>query len=186
MIHYTLYSLYVQVSLVPSAPPPHTMEAAGTLEDIESTCVSSFRLRDHDRAAQLLPALQQPTAVRTSYTFIKSFTKLCTNVSLLHLAALHGWMDIVASLVSMSDCDIQCRDDKEYTPLHYAAYGGSLPVVKYLITEQHCDPNSRGEWGRTPLHCACNEGYMDIIKYLITEYGCDPHCLVMLGHNHVL
>ena len=174
MIHYTLYSLCVQVSLVPSAPPPHTMEAAGTLEDIESTCVSSFRLGDHDRAAQLLPALQQPTAVRTSYTFIKSFTKLCTNVSLLHLAALHGWMDIVASLVSMSDCDIQSCDDKEYTPLHYAAYGGSLPVVKYLITEQHCDPNSRGEWCRTPLHYACNKGHMDIIEYLITEHGCDP------------
>ena len=152
------------------------MEAVGTLEDIESTCISSFVLGDHDRAAQLLPSLQQPAAVRTSYTFTftESEFKLCTNVSLLHLAALHGWMDIVANLVSMSDCDIQCCDNWEVTPLHYAAYGGSLSVVKYLITEQHSDPNRRGELGRVPLHYACDKGHMDIIKYLITEQGCDP------------
>ena len=100
---------------------------ATALEDIESTsCVSSFVLGHHGTAAQLLPSLQQhAAAVRTSYTFTDSkfvFTKQCTNVSLL-LAALHDWMDIVGNLVSMSDCDIQCRDDKEYTPLHYAAYG---------------------------------------------------------------
>ena len=163
------YSLCVQVS-------SYYMEAVGTLEDIESTCISSFVLGDHDRAAQLLPSLQQPAAVRTSYTFTftESEFKLCTNVSLLHLAALHGWMDIVANLVSMSDCDIQCCDNWEVTPLHYAAYGGSLSVVKYLITEQHSDPNRRGELGRVPLHYACDKGHMDIIKYLITEQGCDP------------
>ena len=140
----------VQVSLVPSAPP-HTMAATATVLEhiIESTCVSSFVLGDHDTAARLLPSLQQPTAaVRTSYTFTDSkfgFTKQCTNVSLLHLAALHGWMDIVGNLVSMSDCDIQCRDGKEYTPLHYAAYGGSLPVVKYFITEATLRPK---QWRR--------------------------------------
>ena len=161
------YSLCVQVS-------SYYMEAVGTLEDIESTCISSFVLGDHHRAAQLLPSLQQPAAVRTSYTFTENKFQLRTNVSLLHLAALHGWMNIVANLVSMSDCDIQCCDNREITPLHYAAHGGSLPVVKYLVTEQHCDPNCRGELGRVPLHYACDKGHMDIIKYLITEQGCDP------------
>ena len=164
------------VSLISSSSD--TMAAGtGTLEDTESECIRSFILADHDKATQLLPSLHQPAAVRTSYTFTKSkfpFNKLCENVSLLHLAALHGWMDIVTNLVNMYDSDCEYRDNKKYTPLHYAALGGSLPVVKYLITEQHCDPNSRGEWGRTPLHCACNNGHMDIIKYLITEQDCDP------------
>ena len=152
--------------------------AAGTatLEDTESECIRSFILADHDKATQLLPSLHQPAAVRTSYTFplIDASTKLCENVSLLHLAALHGWMDAVTNLVNMYESDCECLDNREYAPLHYAALGGSLPVVKYLITEQHCDPNSRGEWGRTPLHFASGKGDMDIIKYLITEQDCDP------------
>ena len=152
--------------------------AAGTatLEDTESECIRSFILADHGKATQLLSSLHQPAAVRTSYTFtlVDASTKLCENVSLLHLAALHGWMDVVTNLVNMYESDFECRDNREITPLHYAALGGSLPVVKYLITEQHCDPNSRGECGRTPLHCACDRGHMDIIKYLITEHDCDP------------
>ena len=163
------------VSLVSSSSD--TMAAGtATLEDTESECIRSFILADHDKATQLLPSLHQPAAVRTSYTFtlVDDTTNLCENVSLLHLAALHGWMDIVTNLVNMYESDTQCRDDKKNTPLHYAALGGSLPVVKYLITEQHCDPNSRGEYGRAPLHCACDNGHMDIIKYLITEQDCDP------------
>ena len=163
------------VSLVSSSSD--TMAAGtATLEDTESECIRSFILADHDKATQLLPSLHQPAAVRTSYTFtlVDDTTNLCENVSLLHLAALHGWMDIVTNLVNMYESDTQCRDDKKNTPLHYAALGGSLPVVKYLITEQHCDPNSRGEYGRAPLHCACDNGHMDIIKYLITEQNCDP------------
>ena len=122
-----------------------------------------------------LPSLQKPAAaVRTSFTFNKNTsTKLCKNVSLLHLAALHGWMDIVANLASMSDCKIQCRDDKKQTPLHYAACGGSLPVVDYLISEQHCDPNSREEKGSTAFSYACEEGHMNIVQYL-SGHGGDP------------
>ena len=148
----------------------------GTLEDTESECIRSFILADHDKATQLLPSLHQPAAVRTSYTFtfIDASTKLCTNVSLLHLAALHGWMDIVTNLVNLYENDCECRDNREIAPLHYAAYGGSLPVVKYLITEQNCDPNSRGDLGTTPLHSGCLNGHMDLIKYLITEQNCDP------------
>ena len=152
--------------------------AAGTatLEDTESECIRSFILADHDKATQLLPSLHQPAAVRTSYTFtlVEDTTKLCENVSLLHLASLHGWMDIVTNLLKLYESDCECRDNQKIAPLHYAAYGGSLPVVNYLITEEHCDPNSRGEKGRTPLHYASDGGHMGTIKYLITEQDCDP------------
>ena len=164
------------VSLVSSSSD--TMAAGtGTLEDTESECIRSFILADHDKATQLLPSLHQPAAVRTSYTFTLSnfpFNKLCMIVSLLHLAALHGWKDVVTNLVNMYNCNCECRDNHGAAPLHYAAYSGSLPVVKYLITEQHCDPNSRGELCRTLLHYACNGGHMGTIMYLITEHSCDP------------
>ena len=94
-------------------------------------CKQAFKQGDHDEALWLLPSLQQPAAVQTDHQWpgIK-----CTNVSLLHLAALHGWMDIVASLVCEYNCSSQCCDSSGHTPLHYAAVGGSLPVIQYLIT----------------------------------------------------
>ena len=152
------------------------MEATTAGADTESECIRSFKLADHDKATQLLPSLHQPAAVRTSYTFTLSdaSTKIHGNVSLLHLAALHGWMDVVTNLVNMYKCNCDYCDDRKQTPLHYAAYSGSLPVAKYLITQQRCDPNSRGEYGRTPLHYACNKGHMNLIKYLIIEQDCDP------------
>ena len=151
-----------------------------TLNEInELSCLSPFVLGDHDKALQLLPSLRQPAAIRTLCVCcnIDSDRKLCTDVSLLHLAAFHGWMEIVNSLVSMYDCNTQCRDSWKQTPLHYAAYGGSLPVVEYFISRQHCDPNSRGEQGRTPLHYASDRGHIDLIQYLITKAGCHPGIL---------
>ena len=95
---------------------------------------------DHDEASRLLPSVQQPAAVRIDHHSVDMHGLEFTNVSLLHLAALHGWMDIVASLVCEYNCSSQCCDSRGQTLLHSAAVGGSLPVVQYLITEQHCDP----------------------------------------------
>ena len=147
------------------------MEVDTQKEINELTCLNFFVLGDHEKVLQLLPSLRQPAAIRTLCICcnIDSDRKLCTDVSLLHLAASHGWMDIVISLVSMYDCNTQCRDSWKQTPLHYAAYGGSLPVVEYFISRQHCDPNSKGENGRTPLHYASDRGHIDVIQYLISE-----------------
>ena len=108
------------------------------LEQHRLMCVEAFKQGDYDEALQLLPSLQQPATIRTNHLLVPAYE--CTDVSLLHLAALHGWMDIVASLVCEYNCSSQCCDSRGHTPLHYAAVGGSLPVVQYLITEQHCDP----------------------------------------------
>ena len=162
-----------QISLLTSV---NTMEVDTLNEITDLTCLSPFVLGHHEKASQLLPSLRQPAVIQTLCVCctINPSRKLCTDVSLLHLAAFHGWMEIVISLVSKYDCNTQCRDSWKQTPLHYAAYGGSLPVVQYLINEQHCDPNSRGEEGSTPLHYANYNGHMDIVEYLITKVGCDP------------
>ena len=107
---------------------------------IGEACKLAFKQGEHDEALRLLPSLQQPAAVRTDHCLVNEHGLVLTNVLLLHLAALHGWMDIVASLVCEYNCSSQCCDSRGHTPLHYAAVGGSLPVVQYLITEQHCDP----------------------------------------------
>ena len=138
-------------------------------------CELAFKQGEHDEALWLLHSLQQPASVRTNCYLIDVPGLDCTNVSLLHLAALHGWRDIVASLVCEYNCSSQCCDSGGHTPLHYAAVGGSLPVVQYLITEQHCDPMQCNNDGNLPLHIACLSGRVDVVRYLIAKQKCDPN-----------
>ena len=67
------------------------------------------------------------------------------------------------------NCDVECRNKNENTPLHRAALGGRLDIVQYLISERGCDPMSRGLHGRTPLHHACETGRLDVVKYLVED-----------------
>ena len=136
----------------------------------------AFKEEDHDTALQFLPSLRQPANVRTSYNIVPHIPNLANadDVSLLHLAAFNGWIDIVTTLLDKYSCNSQCCDSKGQTPLHYAAYGGSRLVVKYLISEQHCDPmHGNKHNGGNSLHCACLGGHLDLTKYLVTEHGCD-------------
>ena len=61
-------------------------------------------------------------------------------VSLLHLAAHHGWMDIVINLITKYKYEINYKYYSERTSLHYAAINNQLEVVRYLINEQNGDP----------------------------------------------
>ena len=71
---------------------------------------------------------------------------------MLHLAAVHGWMDVIINLVTKYKCDTNCKDSRGHTPLHYAVSNNHLEVVRYFINEQHCDPMTRDDKGNTPLH----------------------------------
>ena len=139
----------------------------------DEACKLSFKQGVHDEALRLLPSLQQPAAVQTDHYIVPTYE--CTNVTLLHLAALHGWMDIVASLVCEYNCSSQCCDSRGHTPLHYAAVGGSLSVVQYLITEQNCDPMQCSNSGNLPLHIACLSGHIDVVRFLIAEHKYDSN-----------
>ena len=94
--------------------------------------------------------------------------------SLLHLAAAHGWMNVVIDLITKYKYDPNCKNYRKRTPLHYASTAGQLEVVRYFINEQHCDPMTKDRWDRTPLYCACQDGQLNIVQYLINEQHCDP------------
>ncbi|CAI8036383.1 Ankyrin-1, partial [Geodia barretti] len=91
----------------------------------------------------------------------------------LHLAALHGHLQIVKYLVVNGYRVIECENNYKHTPLHRAAKGGNLEVVKYLIEEKKCNPMRLCDWGRTPLHYACeNENAsIDLVQYLMNLEG---------------
>ena len=99
-----------------------------------------------------------------------------SRLSMLHLAASHGWMDIIIDLITKYKCDTNCKESRGRTPLHYAVISNHLEVVKYFINEQHCDPMTRNNDGDTPLHYACRYGHLNIGQYLISEAQCNPSC----------
>ena len=95
---------------------------------------------------------------------------------MLHLAAHHGWMDIIIDQITKYKCDTNCKDSHGRTPLHYAVINDHLEVVRYFINEQHCDPMTRDNDGNTPLHYACRNDRLKIAQYLISEAHCNPSC----------
>ena len=147
-------------------------------KQLEDKCSEAFKQGNKRDAERLLPQIRQPATVRTGgYSVIVNGITIYIDIesSLLHLAAAHGWMDVVIDLITKYKFDANSRTvDYGDTPLHYAS-AGHLEVVKYFINEQHCDPMTRNGWDRaTPLHYACRYGYLKIAQYLINKQHCDP------------
>ena len=147
-----------------------------TQKQLESECLEAFKQGNKRDAERLLPQIRQPDTVRTGGSVIVNGITIIINSrsSLLHLAAAHGWMDVVIDLITKYKCDANCKNYLERTPLHYASEAGHLEVVRYFINEQHCDPMTKDRWDQTLLHYACEYGHLNIAQYLINEQHCDP------------
>ena len=138
-------------------------------------CALAFKRGSYGEGVRLMRRLEHPEHVAIVFRLLTNIMPRSmkpATVSLLHLAAYHGWLDIVMNV--KLKVLYECKDSVGRTPLHYAAVGGSLPVVQYLITVGHCNPATLGLNNSTLLHYACVGGHMNIINYLITELQCDP------------
>ena len=138
-------------------------------------CIRAFTEGNPVEAEQLLSCIPQSGVKFVTTTFKFSGTMIAL-VSLLHLAAYRGWKNVVTALVSVYNCDANCKDEEGHIPLHYAAYNGRLEVVKYFLKETNCIASCENNNGVTPLHFACSNGHRDIARYLIREENCDPSC----------
>lgn len=83
----------------------------------------------------------------------------------LHLAAAHGWDDIVELLLE-HHADISLRSDGGWTALHNACELGSQKIVGILIAAGS-DINAKLLNGMTPLHLAAQGGHLDVVKCLL-------------------
>ena len=142
----------------------------------------SFERGDKQDAVKLLPQVAQPADIRiardrNAVVRINSAGKIvvASGSSLVHLAAIHGWVDVIRDLTTEYKCDANCKNLKERTPLYCATATGQLEVVKYLIKEHHSDPFAKDCEDGTPLHFACQScDSLGVVKYLITEQRCNP------------
>ena len=146
-------------------------------QEIETNCVEeAFKEGNKQDAERLLLQIKEPADITTTTSSISDVWN-ASQVSLLHLAAQNGWMDIIIDLITKYKCDTNCKDSNERTPLHYAVSNDQLEVVRYLINEQHCDLTTRDIRTTTIsipgvmnasqvslLHLAAHHGWMDIIR----------------------
>ena len=146
-------------------------------KDCIEDCIYAFLRGNKLMAEQLLPRIPL-SAVCTFTTKFKlpNFIRMCSMVTLLHLAAYWGWGDVVTALLVSVYYAAKTKDDGGRTPSHYAAHGGHLEVVKYFITDLQCDPMEKDNDDRTPLHFACRQGHLNVARYLIREKHCNPSC----------
>ena len=81
---------------------------------------------------------------------------------LIHLAAQHGWTDVVELLVTTYHCNPNCIDTGGFTSLHWACVRNHLHTVKLLTTQYCLDPlqvteQTCMEEGYTPLDFSSGE-----------------------------
>ncbi|XP_032087211.1 ankyrin repeat domain-containing protein 27 isoform X3 [Thamnophis elegans] len=88
-----------------------------------------------------------------------------TGLTPLHVAALHGHVDLVALLLKHG-ANVEAKDVNQAGPLHFACQNGHFQVVKYLI-ECSVKQHKKDIYGNTPLMYACLNGYQEIAAILL-------------------
>ena len=159
----------------------------------------AFKNGDYKRASELLQNVRDFKNRDLLWVYPQNYTHINYNkysVTLLHLAAYHGWLDICEQLIteykynphvqngfgSLTNLSIETKfDHPPPPPLFYATMRGHYGVVKYLINKCNCDPLQHSIEGETPLYLACLAGHYDIVTYLLLKCHCDPY--VVLSYN---
>lgn len=92
--------------------------------------------------------------------------------TLLHCAARHGRLDILAYLVEAWSMDIEAANRDYKRPLHEAASMGHRDCVDYLLDRGAAvDSLKKADW--TPLMMACTRKNLEVIQVLV-EHGANP------------
>ena len=155
--------------------------------DKEIAC--AFTNGDYERASELLKEVRDSENIGLLWFYPENHKHIDCNmysVTLLHLAAYHGWLDICHQLVT----EYKYNPHVQYSfgsltyistqtyfysrlppppPLFYATLSGHYEVVKYLINKCNCDPHRQSIEGETPLYLACLGEHYEIVQHLVNK-----------------
>lgn len=85
----------------------------------------------------------------------------------LHLAAMLGYSDIAARLISRAKPN--AKTDAERTPLHLAARYGHTETVEVLLRQPGIDLTLTNAYGQTALHLAAYHGHAGVLRHLTSR-----------------
>jgi len=83
----------------------------------------------------------------------------------LHVAALHGRVDLVPLLLKHG-ASVGARNVNQAVPLHLACQKGHFQVVRCLL-DSNAKPNKKDISGNTPLIYACSNGHHEVAALLL-------------------
>lgn len=105
------------------------------------------------------------------------------NKTPLMIAAIHGHIDCVRSLVGRTTANINCKDRKGKTALQYACDNQVVDIFKFLVEEGDGDIKIQCERdGSTMLMQACDVGCRGIVEILLQQDKA-PDLLDMTDHQ---
>ena len=82
----------------------------------------------------------------------------------LHIAALHGHMNLCKILINKYKFDVHKTNNTGLKALHYSAINGSYELVRYFA-----DIKCKNNFGWNCLHIAARYGHLDLCKTLLDE-----------------
>eukprot|EP00512_Aurantiochytrium_limacinum_P011416 CAMPEP_0171589422 /NCGR_PEP_ID=MMETSP0961-20121227/14837_1 /TAXON_ID=87120 /ORGANISM="Aurantiochytrium limacinum, Strain ATCCMYA-1381" /LENGTH=1083 /DNA_ID=CAMNT_0012148713 /DNA_START=519 /DNA_END=3770 /DNA_ORIENTATION=+ len=88
-------------------------------------------------------------------------------VTLLHIAAEKGDLDMLKILTSIGGMPVNVRDARGGEPILEASAAGRLECIKWLVEEQHVDVNTADDRGDTALHLASGYGHIEVMQWLL-------------------
>ena len=117
-----------------------------------------------------------------SYDLVKYFDDMETDIKIktndgnncLHIAALHGHLDLCKSLIHKHDFNVHTANRGGWRALHFSASSGSYELVTYFVdmgTDIKLETSDR----KNCLHIAALHGHLDLCKSLIHEHDFNVH-----------
>ena len=146
---------------------------------MDNEIIRAFKNGNYKRASELLQKVIDPNNVDLLGFYPDKCKHIYCNtykVSLLHLAAYHGWLDICHQLITKYNHDLHvhkvCQSLIDHSK-QFKQYSGSLLDIskqgQTLTVLDDVPPPP------PPLFYATLGGHYEVVKYLINECNCDPH-----------
>ena len=117
-----------------------------------------------------------------SHELVSFFASVVTNINLktndgmdcLHIAALHGHLNLCSTLINEYKFDIFMPDNDGWTAIHFSVRNGSYELVRYF-TNLGGDFHLKTNDGKNCLHIAARYGHLDICKTFVNNHNFDVH-----------
>lgn len=103
---------------------------------------------------------------------------------LLFIPIVNGNMEMLDTLLTYGDCDLELSNFEERTALMLAVEMDDIRMVRHLI-KAGANVNATDNLGKTPLLLALEDGKFEIAEYLI-KHGSDVNSVDDLGQSALL
>lgn len=153
---------------------PEYMAARHSPHTMNHELLKAVSTGDADLLAQVLGLWSTATAEICDESLLKGVT--AEGSSALHIAASHGYLELVVMICTQDISLIEARNNQLDTPLICAARAGHAGVVRYLILCAFAEQGdgylvlgARNLDGETAMHEAIKNGHASVLRKLMSK-----------------